>query len=50
MTLPAAHVFEEQQATSMGIDELLKVSDFVTIHMPLTPETKDLFNAKSLPR
>ena len=28
-----AHVFEEQQATSMGIDELLKVSDFVTIHM-----------------
>ncbi len=32
----------------MGIDELLKVSDFVTIHMPLTPETKDLFNAKSL--
>ena len=41
-----AHVFEEQQATSMGIDELLKVSDFVTIHMPLTPETKDLFNAK----
>ena len=43
-----AHVFEEQQATSMGIDELLKVSDFVTIHMPLTPETKDLFNAKSL--
>ena len=35
-----AHVFEEQQATSMGIDELLKVSDFVTIHMPLTPETK----------
>ena len=43
-----AHVFEEQQATSMGIDELLKVSDFVTIHMPLTDETKNLFNAKSI--
>ena len=43
-----AHVFEEQQATSMGIDELLKVSDFVTIHMPLTPETKNLFNAESI--
>ena len=43
-----AHVFEEQQATSMSIEEVLKVSDFVSIHMPLTPETKDLFNAKSI--
>lgn len=43
-----AHVFEEQHATSMSIDDVLKVSDYVTIHMPLTPETKDLFNAKSI--
>ena len=43
-----AHVFEEQQATSMSIDDVLKTSDFVTIHMPLTPETKSLFNAKSI--
>ena len=43
-----AHVFEEQQATSMSIDEVLKNSDYVTIHMPLTPETKNLFNAKSI--
>jgi len=43
-----AKVFEEQHATSMSIEEVLKVSDFVTIHMPLTPETKDLFNAKSI--
>ncbi len=43
-----AHVFEEQNAKSMSIEEVLKVSDFVTIHMPLTPETKDLFNAKSI--
>ena len=43
-----AHVFEEQQATSMSIDEVLKTADYVTIHMPLTPETKDLFNAKSI--
>ena len=43
-----AHVFEEQHAKSLPIDEVLKVSDFVTIHMPLTPETKDLFNAKSI--
>lgn len=32
----------------MSIDEVLKVSDFVTIHMPLTSETKDLFNAGSI--
>ena len=43
-----AHVFEQQQATSMSIEELLKVSDFVSIHLPLTPETRDLINAKSL--
>lgn len=43
-----AHVFEEQHATSMTIEELLKVSDFVSIHIPLTPETKDLFNAESI--
>ena len=32
----------------MSIDEVLKTADYVTIHMPLTPETKDLFNAKSI--
>lgn len=42
------HVFEEQHAKNCTIEEVLKVSDFVTIHMPLTPETKDLFNAKSI--
>ena len=43
-----AHVFGEQEATSVTIPELLKVSDFVSIHLPLTPETKDLFNKESL--
>ena len=43
-----AHVFEEQHAKSLSIDEVLKVSDYVTIHMPLTDETKNLFNAKSI--
>ena len=43
-----ANVFEEQNAKSCTIEEVLKVSDFITIHMPLTPETKDLFNAKSI--
>ena len=43
-----AHVFEEQNAKNCTIEEVLKVSDFITIHMPLTPETKDLFNAQSI--
>ena len=43
-----AEVFEQQHAKSMSIEEVLKVSDFVTIHMPLTPETKNLFNAQSI--
>ena len=45
--LPAA-VFEQQQATSMSIAELCEVSDYVTIHMPLNDETRNLFNAESI--
>ena len=43
-----SHVFGEQCATSVSIPELLQVSDFISIHLPLTPETKDLFNKESL--
>ena len=34
-------------AKEKGI-QVIKVSDYVTIHMPLTDETKNLFNAKSI--
>lgn len=40
--------FEKEHAKGVTIDELLKVSDFIAIHMPLTPESKNLFNAKSI--
>ena len=43
-----AEVFEQQQAKSLSIEELLKVSDFISIHMPLTAETKDLVSAKQI--
>lgn len=43
-----AEVFEQQHAKSMSIKELLQVADYVTIHMPLTAETKNLFNAESI--
>ena len=43
-----AEIFTKNEATSMSIAQVCEVADFVTIHMPLTPETTDLFNAKSL--
>ena len=42
------YIFDQEATRGVSVEELLKVSDFVTIHMPLTPETKDLFNAKSI--
>ena len=29
----------------MSLDELIAKSDFITLHVPLTADTKDLFNA-----
>ena len=41
--------FGENNATKMEtIEELLKVADYVTIHMPLTDETRHMFNAESI--
>jgi D-3-phosphoglycerate dehydrogenase len=40
-----AEVFTNAGVESVTLDELLKVSDIVSIHSPLTPETKGLFNA-----
>jgi D-3-phosphoglycerate dehydrogenase len=43
----------EEKAKSMGIEkleiaEILKKADFITVHTPLTPETKNLINAASI--
>ena len=38
----------EQGIEQLPLDELLQVSDIVTIHAPLTPENKELINAKTL--
>ncbi len=40
--------FEAEGAKGMDVEELICVSDFISIHVPLTPETKNLFNKKSI--
>ena len=43
-----AEIFTKNEATSMSIAEVCEVADFVTIHMPLNDETRNLFNATSI--
>ncbi len=38
----------EQGIEKMEVEELLKVSDIVSIHSPLTPENKGMINSKTL--
>jgi D-3-phosphoglycerate dehydrogenase len=38
-------VFAKAGVEQVDFQELLKISDYVSIHSPLTPETKGLFNA-----
>jgi D-3-phosphoglycerate dehydrogenase len=45
--------FSEDHAKAMGVEkvtvqELFKRSDFITIHTPMTPETKNLINRETL--
>lgn len=41
-------VAREQNVKLMTLDELLKASDYVSLHSSLTPETNHLINAKTL--
>lgn len=43
-----AEDFEKEHAVGMNIEDLLKNADYITIHVPLTDETKNLFNAKTI--
>lgn len=43
-----ASVFEEFDATPLGFTELLRMSDIVSLHVPLTSETRHLLNHQSL--
>jgi glycerate dehydrogenase len=43
-----AKVYEDSHIKSVSLEDLLKKSDFVSIHAPLTAETKYLINKNSL--
>jgi D-3-phosphoglycerate dehydrogenase len=42
-----AEVFQKLGVDSVSFDELLTIADFVSLHSPLTPETKGLMNAEA---
>ena len=43
-----ARVYENPHIRSVSLDDLLKQSDFISIHVPLTSETKRMINNKRL--
>lgn len=40
-------VFERLKVTRVDFDELLRTSDYISVHAPLTPETEKMFNAEA---
>jgi len=48
ITVDAAWSLPAQVKKAHSIDEVLKASHFVTLHVPLAPQTRNLVNAKNL--
>jgi D-3-phosphoglycerate dehydrogenase / 2-oxoglutarate reductase len=49
ITVEAAWSLPSQVRKANSVDELLRASDFVTLHVPLIEKTKNLLNEKNLP-
>ena len=47
---PKPEVEQELGCSPVTFDELLAQSDFVTVHVPLTPQTRHMFNAQAFDR
>lgn len=45
---PNEEFAKAHQIKMLGLDELLKQSDYVTLHLPVTPDTVDLINRDTL--
>jgi glyoxylate reductase len=44
------HVLHSSRSSGVPLDELLERADFVSLHTPLTPETRHLIDARALAR
>jgi D-3-phosphoglycerate dehydrogenase len=42
--------FREMQVMQAGLEELLRGSDFITLHAPLTPQTRNLISVEAIDR
>jgi D-3-phosphoglycerate dehydrogenase len=49
ITVEAAWSLPSQVRKANSVDELLRASDFVSLHVPLVEKTRDLLNAKNMP-
>lgn len=47
-TCPDADFVAEHDVEIVGLDELLERSDYVTLHVPLLPQTQNLINSKTI--
>jgi D-3-phosphoglycerate dehydrogenase / 2-oxoglutarate reductase len=46
----SAAVAQELGVELIGFEQLLEISDFISVHAPLTPQTRGLFNAQAFDR
>ena len=47
LSVEAAWNISKSVTKASGYDEIFEKSDFITVHVPLTPETKEMFNKES---
>ena len=48
LSVNAAWNLNSHVVKAKNMDEIFAVSDYITVHVPLTPDTKETFNAENL--
>lgn len=46
--MPPAHFLAQHPVRSVSLEELLNVSDYVSLHLPVLPSTKHIINAQTI--
>lgn len=50
ISIKSAWLINRRVEFTSDLDEVLKTCDYITVHVPLTPDTKEMFNKKTLER